>query len=54
MNKRQAKKRRKKQAFKYIDTHPEFFKKLGETLAQIFAKWLESGMPIPEEGEKNE
>ena len=71
MNKRQAKKRRKKATCdllnrsdvigeryeKLTDAIEECYEKLSnmaEKIGQALNKWLESGMPFPKEGEKNE
>lgn len=60
MNKRQAKKRRKKALYDLLNRPnaiEECYEKLinmAEKIGQVLNKWLESGMPIPKEGEKNE
>lgn len=60
MNKRQAKKRRKKAQYDLLN-RPDFIEEIYEKLSnmaekigQVLNKWLESGMPFPKEGEKNE
>lgn len=60
MNKRQAKKHRKK-ALNDLLNRPDFIEELYEKLSnmaekigQVLNKWLESGVPFPKEGEKNE
>ena len=60
MNRRQAKKRRKKALYDLPnrpDAIQECYEKLinmAERIGQVLNKWLESGMPFPKEGEKNE
>ena len=60
MNKRQAKKRRKKALCDLLNRPnaiEECYEKLinmAEKIGQVLNKWLESGMPVPKEGEKNE
>ena len=60
MNKRQAKKRRKKALYdslnrpNAIEECHEKLVNMAEKIGQVLNKWLESGMPFPKEGEKNE